>query len=853
MQLRFTIIALFSWVISTATYGQIGKIGLPFSEYYSSKEYKGGIQNMEITQGLDGLIYVANNFGLLTFDGTEWTIYNSRRGKKCRYILIGENGKVYTAGQGDFGYYGLNSVGQYQYTSLSDSLPKNYQNYDETWRIYKKDGNLVFCTFDYLFYYNNQFQLVDVKIAPKRVDSYFFINNSIITNQDGTGLLQLREDTFSLLPGGAFFSDKKVSAILSLNKTQLLITTQKNGIFQLSNGQVSVWNEANQAKFQKASVNIAIRLSSGEIAIGTLNDGLIITDRHGNEKLALTKGHGLENRTVLSLFEDSQNNLWVGHNNGISFIELNNPFSLINEQFGLPGTGYDAILSDNELILGTNNGVFSSAINANKTAPQRIINSLGQVYAIDKVYNKILTGQHGGSFSIENEEAQLISDEPGSWTFIPLQNHPGYILQGNYTGLSLLKKEDGQINFIRKIKGFTESSRVIEQADNGDIWMTHGYKGVFKFRLNDALDSVSVKFYDQESGLPSKFLINVWRINNQLIFTTERGIYVYKQALDRFVRFTDFDEYLGKDSQIISLAEDAVGNIYYVTKDEIGLLERNGNNLYSKHTSVFNRIDLLLNDDLQKIIALEANQILFAAKEGFIHFNNTDKLRQKSTTKTLIKKVTLTQNVDSTISFGKYLIDNKISYAQPTESIHELPFDLNAIRFSFTAPFMEANEKTRYQYWLENSEEKGFSDWTNKTEKEYTNLSDASYIFHVRAKNVYGDITDTSIYKFKISPPWYRNSFAYIVYFFFSMGVISVVFLLFEKRYKKQTKIINEQKEQEINRIDTELKTSEELIDKLKNDQLKAQIDIQNKELATSTMQIINKNEFINSVKGNLN
>lgn len=840
-------------IFSINTEAQITKLGLPFSKYFSSTDYKGGIQNMEITQGQDGMIYVANNFGLLTFDGTDWNIYNSRLGSKCRFILIDDNGKVFTAGQGDFGYFNIDEVGKYVYTSLSDSLPKEYQDYDETWRIYKKEEQIIFCTFDYLFYYDKNYRLVDVKIPPTNIDSYFYINNTIITNQDGTGLMQLRKGSFQLIPGGSFFADKKISSIISLANNKMLITTQKSGIYVHSNNKVTVWNKSNQEKFKTASINTATRLSSGQFAIGTLNDGLILTDKNGIISMELTKGHGLENRTVLSLFEDTQNNLWVGHNNGISLIELNNPFSLINEQFGLPGTGYDAILDDNNLVLGTNNGIFYKNISQEKSHLERIKNSLGQVYAVDKVYGKLLSGQHAGSFLIQNNEAKSISEIPGAWTFLPIMNHPNFILQGNYTGLSLFKKTDNSIKFIRKIEGFSESSRVMEQDEQGHIWMTHGYKGVFKFDLNETLDSVNVKYYAEDKGLPSKLLINVWRVNNQLIFSTEKGIYIYKEETNRFEPYTNLDPFLGKDCQIISLTEDAVGNIYYVSDKEIGVLEKNGNNQYTKYTNIFNRIDLLLNDDLQKIIALEANQILFAAKEGFIHYNNHNKLRQNSIVKTLIKKVTLTQNVDSTISFGKYLVDEKINYQQPESSIKKIPYNMNAIKLSFTAPFMEANDKTRYQYWLENSEEKGFSEWTANTEKEYTNLSKGTYTFHVRAKNVYGDITHDTTYSFIILPPWYRSNLAYVIYFIFSIGALFIVYILFEKRYQKQTEIINEQKELEINRIDTELKSSEELIDKLKNEQLTAQIDIQNKELATSTMQIINKNEFIDSVRGNLN
>ena len=43
---------------------------------------------------------------------------------------------------------------------------------------------------------------------------------------------------------------------------------------------------------------------------------------------------GLVSRTILSLFEDKNNNLWIGQNNGISFVELKSPFRKLNEAGG---------------------------------------------------------------------------------------------------------------------------------------------------------------------------------------------------------------------------------------------------------------------------------------------------------------------------------------------------------------------------------------------------------------------------------------------------------------------------------------------------------------------------------------
>jgi len=837
-------------LLSFKSKAQINSIGLPFSKYYSSQDYEGGIQNLEITQSLDGVIHVANNFGMLSFDGVEWTINELKAETKCRHINVANNGRIYTASQGDFGYLSINEIGNYVYNSLSEDLPEEFKNFDETWRVFIEQDRILFCTFDYIFYFNIEDELIKIVETPTGVDDFFFVGNRIYINQKEKGVLRETTNGFEPIAEGDFFINKSVTNILKYDKNSLLINTLDEGIFLVSDMGVKIWNENTQDIFTQFSIKRAIRLSNGNFAIGSLDGGLLVTTKKGEIIKRLTKGHGLQNRTVLSLFEDMQNNLWLGHNNGISRIEFSNPFSFINEQSELPGTGYDALLTDDLLYLGTNNGLFAQKSDSSII---KVNESRDQVYEISSLKNLVVVGQHSGSYVINDKSVDLASDIPGAWTFISLKNHPGYVLQGNYKGLALFKIEANTLLFVRKLKGFSESSRLLHQTSSGDIWMTHGYKGVFKFKISETLDSVAFKYYGKDKGLPSNLLVNVWRINNTLLFTTKEGIYQYNKKEDNFQRYTFFDEYLPKDIQIISMAEDPIGNIYYSSTSEIGVLEKSGNGVYKKQHTVFNRIKRLLNDDLQKIIPLEANRILFTAKEGFIHYTHDSKNRNAVKLKTLIKRVTVTGKADSVISFAKYAVNNQYTLNQPDASIPDIPYENNSVHFSYAAPFMVAHDKTEYSYWLEYSEADQYSNWSTSTEKEYTNLREGQYIFHVLAKDIYGNKSEETTYTFNILAPWYRSTAAYAIYTISSVIIIFFAILLTEKRYQTKTRIITVEKERELNKKNTALKSSEQLIDKLKNDKLKAKIDIQNKELATSTMLIINKNEFISSVRGNLN
>ena len=48
---------------------------IPLHKHFDVGDYKGGIQSWSFDQDSSGILYVANNYGLLEFDGVKWTKY----------------------------------------------------------------------------------------------------------------------------------------------------------------------------------------------------------------------------------------------------------------------------------------------------------------------------------------------------------------------------------------------------------------------------------------------------------------------------------------------------------------------------------------------------------------------------------------------------------------------------------------------------------------------------------------------------------------------------------------------------------------------------------------------------------
>ncbi|MEI9979009.1 MAG: GAF domain-containing protein [Edaphobacter sp.] len=92
-----------------------------------------------------------------------------------------------------------------------------------------------------------------------------------------------------------------------------------------------------------------------------------------------------------------------------------------------------------------------------------------------------------------------------------------------------------------------------------------------------------------------------------------------------------------------------------------------------------------------------------------------------------------------------------------------LPPNSNALRFQFAALTYGNPAETDYQYLLEGAD-KDWSTWGRQKEANYSGLAPGSYRFRVRSRTDDGRAGEEGVYAFTIISPWYRTTFAYVLY-----------------------------------------------------------------------------------------
>ena len=80
-------------------------IGLPDILNYPKQVYGAGTQNWDMKQDAGGVMYFANNEGLLSFDGTYWSLYPLPNKTIVRSVMISKDNKIYVGGQDEIGVF----------------------------------------------------------------------------------------------------------------------------------------------------------------------------------------------------------------------------------------------------------------------------------------------------------------------------------------------------------------------------------------------------------------------------------------------------------------------------------------------------------------------------------------------------------------------------------------------------------------------------------------------------------------------------------------------------------------------------------------------------------------------------
>ncbi|WP_445752718.1 triple tyrosine motif-containing protein [Polaribacter sp.] len=797
---------------------------------FSPEDYGAENQNWAITQASNKYIYVANNKGLLEYNGTNWRLYPTPNETILRSVKSFQD-KIYCGFYRDFGFWKKNNLGVLEYTSIVEKKKIEMLEDEQIWEILELDNFMIFKSLQRIYIYDLKSEIVKIIKTSKNIIKIAKVENSIYFQELYKGVYMIENGTPKLISDNLVLKENKLVDIF-LKNNKLHFLTQKEGFYFLENNELKKWEVASNSFLQNKTIYSSIQLHDESFILGSISNGMIYLSKDGNFKYQITKSLGLSNNTVLAVFEDVDRNIWLGLDNGINNVNMSSPFRFFVKKQDFWGTIYSSIIFNDNLYIGTNQGLFVRN-SKSKSDFEFVKNTQGQVWDLHEIDNTLFCSHDSGTFIINGNIGKLLTNIEGTWGVKKIDNNT--LLQGSYDGLYILTKENGEWKLRNKLAGFSNSSKYFEIIDGNYIFVNHEYKGVFKLKVNNDLTKIieSVRDTSVEKGLHS----SIFTFNNSLFYASKNGIFKYSKEKKSFVLDKLYSSLISKDKFLTGkiIPDTKYNKLWSFSTNEIRFLSSGKLSNEPELTVIPLKGELHKSaTGYENIINLSEKKYLIGTTDGFLIID--------------LNKITEPKDFSVTIdAVFKNSIDSDKKRVDLAGNI-EFPNDENNFEFTFSVPNYSKTSTVEYQYQLEGLKE----NWTLLSKSNSVlleNLPAGDYVFKVRAYIDNKPSLNTATYQFSIKNPWYLQPpflFVYFVIFGFMFYSIHVVT---KRYYRKQREklLVDAQKELELK----ELENSQKII-KLNNDKLRLDIENKNRELATSTMSIIKKNEFLNAIKTEL-
>ncbi|MGK0453538.1 MAG: DNA-binding CsgD family transcriptional regulator/cell division protein FtsB [Paraglaciecola sp.] len=803
---------------------------IPPINIFSAEDYGAENQNWAISQDSNKVIYVANNKGLLEFNGANWHLYPTPNETIMRSVKC-LNDKIYTGFYMDFGFWSKNDFGLLDYTSIVKQNNIEMFEDEQIWEILELDGWILFKSLQRIYLYNLETKSFKIIEASKDITKLSKVGNIIYFQELGKGVFMIENGIPKLISNNKIFKENKIVEIF-LKDEKLFFITQKKGFFFLQDNKLIKWSIVADKFLSNKTIYSAKQLKNKEIVLGTISNGFISLNNKGALNYQITQELGLTDNTVLAIFEDIDNHIWLGLDNGINSLNLKSPFKLFVKKTNFWGTIYASLIHKGNLYIGTNQGLYYKRKNS-EDAFKFVKNTEGQVWNLQEINKTFFCSHDSGTFIINDNIAELIEGVDGTWGVEKIDDNT--IIQGNYDGLYILEKIGQSWKLRNKIKGFSNSSKFFILKDTNKVFVNHEYKGVFKLEIDKSFKNVTKisKDVSVEKGVHSSLV----KYNNDIFYSCKKGVYKYINDSDNFKLDSIYSGLMPKDKFLSAkLLFDTYGNkLWSFTKDDI---------------RYFSPGKLSAKPDLE-IIPIKGSIYKGASGyENIIHIEDKKYLIGTSDGYLIVDLNIIREPKDFYVKINE-IFYHKIDGLQNRVSLLKkglFKIAKNNLGFVYSVSNYNKTSSIKYQYKLDGFNEK-WSELSKDNSFLFKNLPSGEYTFKVRASIDNKLSENVEEYVFEISKPWYLSNTLLFIYVVLFVIVFFILHIISKTYYKRQKENLLEKTQREIEL--KELESSQKII-KLNNDKLRSDIESKNRELATSTMSIIKKNEFLNSIKTEL-
>jgi class 3 adenylate cyclase len=710
---------------------------------YSPKTYGANPQNWAIAQDSRGVMYFGNNEGVLEFDGVSWRLIKLSYSSAARSLAVDALGRIYVGGLGVFGYLQPDPHGSTRFVLIEP--PKEDRDFLDVWNVVPTAGGVYFSTDYRIFFLSNSGQLKVLK-AKKRFGRIFSAYGELFASTLDSGLRRLKNDDFIAGPAG---DSLLASARVAFAPGEYPLLAGRQGVFNFTLSEITPFANSAADYLRQNEIWAIKQLSNGSVAVGTRHGGLVLLNRQGGLERVIRKENGLLSDWVTAIYEDRQHAVWIATDSGLMRFDMG--LSTFGESQGIRGSVISEARAGVALYAGTTSGLFRmQAQPGTEPSFEEIKDLHEQIVVLAEHDGELFAGGDPGLYRVVGTQATRFPGSDGVFWDIAFSRRDSGVFYTAGVGGVRKWRRDGQTWKSTEPTGVRgqDFRTVVEDAD-ATVWST---TGVSIWHVDFSQKEPRRQQFTSSEGIPAG-VKNAYLFRNHVVFATENGLLRFSEKTQRFQPDDELGAEYGTGHKPVSLVrEDFAGNVWITGHGYHDLLLPQADGTFRKFSSP------LIQTGVHELwtIFFDPDGTSWASDPSgpLIRF-------EKPNTKGLFQNPSMLLRGVSIIGQKSVLFGGDAAVPPPISLEHRD----NGLRFEFASPFYEAPTALEYQFQLEGNEKK-WSPWTAETQKDYTNLFEGAYRFHVRVRDPHGAESGEAVFPFWVLPPFYRTWWAYAVYLF---------------------------------------------------------------------------------------
>ncbi|MGL1888619.1 MAG: hypothetical protein OCD76_19055 [Reichenbachiella sp.] len=807
--------------------------------HYTKADFGIETQFWSMTEDEDGVIFFGTNKGVSILNGQNWTHLKMPNGSEAKAVITTQDNRIIVGAFNEFGEIIKDQYGQYTYRSLLSNISTKEIDFNAIWQIVAVDQYIILRSFKALIMISKN------KTVVLPTDNSFrhlsIIQNKIlVVNENGINQLDPNSLEIVLVCSAHKFNNEQIIATFPYDENKIIAFSREGNSYLLDRNTYQI--EHNKYHFEnsdKDQIFSALKTSKGEYLLGTINSHLKYFDASNSENSKYRKD--INDKTILNLHESRNGNIWAMLNRGVDCINTSFPGSGIFNGAAIYGT----IIHNQKLFIATNQGVHVSKTKLDghsiSNSDFELIPGLeAQTWSLSIHENKVLVGHDNGAFYLDkNYTPHHIKGTTGIWKIIKVEGKDHLYLGCGYQGLYVIQYINNEFVLLNYINNFIDSTRdIVPSKKPNEYWICHGYKGVFRVKLNNGLtEVVSREHFTNKNGLPTYFGVNVTNYKDEVVFLCDYGPYRYVDSTNLFVPHQELQNIFKSNKKVTKLLQ-YQNTTWFIQDNSLGFFSLSKPDQLNKN--LFASLDgtFITNDEF--LYPLSSQSILVGTNEGLYLFNHTSPTNTLSIP-TFITGVSHKDEQDSTIA---------ISLEQNKKTVFK--HSTRSLIFNYSAPKLNPKKGVKYRYKLNNFDN-NWSGWTTRASMSYSYLKPGEYSFSVQAKDELDYSSEPTTYSFEILPPWYKTSISLLLYLILAVAFLVISIILVKRKIKKsleQGAKLRKLLELEIQQV--KLEKEKELISK-DNEQLEEDIISKSKEVANYTLLLVKKHDVMTEVNKTLN